>query len=66
MTRRERLRLVISPPAEVSKRDTGLRFTDILFGFVISQLFVRLQNWGLLDWYVRLQLITGTALVLGS
>src|SRR5438132_902411 len=66
MTGRERLRRVVSPPAEVSKVDTGLRFTDILFGFVIRELFLRLQNWATLPWFVRWQLIAGTALVLGS
>ncbi len=60
------LRLALAPPADVSKADTGLRFTDILFGFVISQLFVRLQNVSQLHWFVRWQLIAGTALVLGS
>lgn len=59
-------RKVFSPPAEVSKADTGLRFTDVLFGFVISELFVRLQAAGGLPWFVRWQLIAGTALVLGS
>ena len=59
-------RAVFHPPADVSKADTGIRFTDILFGFVIKELFVRLQNWSQLDWFVRWQLIAGTALVLGS
>jgi hypothetical protein len=66
MTARERIRRIFSPPAEVSKVDTGLRFTDILFGFVIRELFIRLQNWATLPWFVRWQLIAGTALVLGS
>ena len=39
------LRKALAPPAEVSKVDTGLRFTDILFGFVIREIFLRLQNW---------------------
>jgi ABC-type xylose transport system permease subunit len=60
------LRLSLSPPAEISKVDTGLRFTDILFGFVIRELFLRLQNWNVLDWFVRWQLIAATTLVLGS
>jgi hypothetical protein len=54
------------PPASPSQFDTGLRFTDILFGFVISQLFIRLQNWGDLAPVVKYQLIAGTILVLGS
>jgi hypothetical protein len=62
----KRLRIAISPPAEPSERDTGLRFTDVLFGFVIRELFLRLQHWGDLVWYVRWQLIASTALVLGS
>jgi hypothetical protein len=66
MTWRKRLRLVFSPPAEPTRRDTGLRFTDILFGFVIRELFIRLQDWGELAWLVRWQLIAATALVLGS
>jgi hypothetical protein len=57
---------LLSPPAQVSKTDTGLRFTDILFGFVIRELFLRLQAWADLPWFVRWQLIAGTALVLGS
>ena len=66
MSGAERLKRVFSPPAEVSKHDTGLRFTDILFGFVISQLFLRLQNWGDLPGFVRWQLVVATTLVLGS
>ncbi len=57
---------VFFPPAAVDGRDTGLRFTDILFGFVIFQLFLRLQSWGALPGFVRWQLIVGTTLVLGS
>lgn len=57
---------MFSPPASVERFDTGLRFTDILFGFVVRELFIRLQNWPDLVWYVRWQLVAGTALVLGS
>lgn len=60
------LKKALFPRAEVSRWDTGLRFTDILFGFVIRELFLRLQNWGELAGYVRCQLIAGTVLVLGS
>jgi hypothetical protein len=60
------IKTLLSPPAELSKRDTGLRFTDILFGFVIRELFLRLQNWSELAGYVRWQLIVATVLVLGS
>jgi hypothetical protein len=63
---KKRLARILSPPAEVDASDTGLRFTDILFGFVIFQLFLRLQDWGKLDGFVRWQLITGATLVLGS
>ena len=66
MTLRERSRKAVFPPATVSKFDTGLRFTDILFGFVISELFFRLQDWGALPWFVRAQQIAGVTLVLGS
>jgi hypothetical protein len=59
-------RRVLFPPAKPDPRDTGLRFTDILFGFVIFQLFLRLQYFGALPWFVRWQLLTGTVLVLGS
>jgi len=59
-------RRVLFPPAKPDPRDTGLRFTDILFGFVIFQLFLRLQYFGALPWFVRWQLLTGTTLVLGS
>ena len=51
---------------EVGRRDTSLRYTDILFGFVLRELFVRLQDWPALDSLVRLHLIAGTVLVLGS
>lgn len=61
-----KLKLSLTPPADLSKHDTGLRFTDILFGFVISQIFLRLQNWGELQGFVRLQLIVCTVVVLGS
>jgi hypothetical protein len=57
---------VFSPPSEDTKHDTGLRFTDILFGFVISQIFLRLQQWSSLSEFSRMQLVCSTALVLGS
>jgi hypothetical protein len=59
-------RRILLPPAAVDGRDTGLRFTDILFGFVIFQLFLTLQDAAELPWFVRWQLIVGTTLVLGS
>jgi hypothetical protein len=54
------------PPAELMKSDIGLTFTIILFGFVIRELFIRIQNWNSLQVPVRWQLVVGTALVLGS
>lgn len=60
------LRNGLKPPASEDRHDTGLRFTDVLFGFVIRELFVRLQHWGTLPSYVRWQLIVGAVLVLGS
>ena len=32
------------PPAK-DEADTSLRFTDVLFGFVIKELFTRLSDW---------------------
>jgi hypothetical protein len=60
------LRLALHPPPKVGKTDTSLRYTDILFGFVIKELFLRLQHWTALDAVGRLHLVTGTTLVLGS
>jgi len=60
------VRVVFKHAPEVEKADTSLRYTDILFGFVIKELFVRLQDWVQLDYAVRLHLIVGTTLVLGS
>lgn len=61
-----RLRLALYPVPEKDKLDTSLRYTDILFGFVIKELFTRLQSWTQLDRAVKLHLIVGTTLVLGS
>lgn len=57
---------IFHPAPEVERADTALRYTDILFGFVTRELFIRLQNWALLDGTVRLHLIVGSILVLGS
>jgi hypothetical protein len=59
-------RVAIHPEPELEKFDTSLRYTDILFGFVIRELFLRLQNWMQLDRAVQLHLVVGTILVLGS
>jgi hypothetical protein len=61
-----RLRLALHPVPEKDKLDTSLRYTDILFGFVIRELFLRLQSWTQLDRAVKLHLIVGAILVLGS
>lgn len=59
-------RLAFHPVPEIGRRDTSLRYTDILFGFVIRELFLRLQNWSQLDHVVKWHLMTATVLVLGS
>ena len=61
-----RLRAAFSPVPEVGRRDTSLRYTDILFGFVIRELFIRLQNLPALRGVVIGHLVVGTTLVLGS
>jgi len=60
------LKKALHPVPEPEKFDTGLRYTDILFGFVIRELFLRLQNWAKLDHAVQLHLVVGFTLVLGS
>lgn len=60
------LRLALHPVPELEKIDTSLRYTDILFGFVIRELFLRLKNFPELDPTVQWHLIVGTTLVLGS
>ncbi len=62
----DRLRLMISPKADVSKEQTGLTFTDILFGFVIFELFTRLLHINSLPTFVQWQLIAAATLVIGS
>ena len=54
------------PKPELVRLDTSLRYTDILFGFVIREIFLRLQNWQELNRAVVLQLSVSVALVLGS
>jgi hypothetical protein len=56
----------LCPPASDDKANTSLTLTDILFGLVISQLFVRLPHWATLPTVARLQLVVGVTLVLGS
>jgi hypothetical protein len=62
----KKVKCALAPAPESDPHETGLTFTDILFGFVITQIFVRMQNWTDLSGYVRLQLLVSTALVLGS
>jgi hypothetical protein len=61
-----RVKLALHPAADKDTLDTSLRYTDILFGFVIRELFLRLQNWSQLNDAVKLHLIVGATLVLGS
>jgi hypothetical protein len=63
---RTRVSAIFHPTPSVGRVDTSLRYTDILFGFVIRELFLRLQNWPGIPNLVRAQLIAGTILVLGS
>ncbi len=63
---RDKIKKAFAPDPEPDPHETGLTFTDILFGFVITQIFVRMQNWTDLSGYVRVQLLVSTALVLGS
>src|SRR5579883_735101 len=58
--------IVLHPSPELEEFDTGLRYTDILFGFVIRELFIRLQHVAQLDAQAQLQLVLGAILVLGS
>jgi hypothetical protein len=62
------LKIALFPPPKPERLDTSLRYTDILFGFVIRELFIRIQNqnWWELDGVVQLHLIVGAILVLGS
>jgi hypothetical protein len=66
LTKQRRWELMWHPPPEVARLDTGLRYTDILFGFVIREIFLRLQYWRSLDRYAWLYLTACLALVLGS
>jgi hypothetical protein len=59
-------RLMLHPTPEVARLDTSLRYTDILFGFVIREIFLRLQYWQQLPRHVLMHLAVCAALVLGS
>ena len=56
----------LHPVPEVDRQDTSLRYTDLLFGFVVREIFIRLQNWPHLPTTARLQLLAVTVMVLGS
>jgi hypothetical protein len=58
--------LALHPKPELVKFDTSLRYTDILFGFVIREIFLRLQYWQSLNRFILLHLSVCVALVLGS
>jgi hypothetical protein len=60
------LQTLIHPVPEADRQDTSLRYTDLLFGFVVRELFIRLQNWPDLGTTARHQLIAATLMVLGS
>jgi hypothetical protein len=51
---------------EDDKLTTGLRFTDILFGFVLRELVVRMVDWRVQPSWVRGHLILTAMVVLGS
>ena len=63
---KDRFRLRLHPKPELVRLDTSLRYTDILFGFVIREIFLRLQYWHNLDLDAWLYLSVCLALVLGS
>jgi uncharacterized membrane protein (DUF373 family) len=64
--RGSRLYRIFHPQPSVGTKDTSLRYTDILFGFVIRELFQRLSNFFDLQPVTQAHLIVGTILVLGS
>jgi hypothetical protein len=66
MTTSELLLRVISPKASVSKAQTALTFTDVLFGFVIFELFTRIAYINTMEGYVQAQLVLAATLVVAS
>lgn len=58
--------IALHPKPELVKFDTSLRYTDILFGFVIREIFLRLQYWQSVNRFILLHLFVCVALVLGS
>jgi hypothetical protein len=59
-------KVAFHPKPATEAADTSLRYTDILFGFVIRELFIRLAHWTQLDGVTQCHLIVGATLVLGS
>jgi len=55
----------LCPSPKRDEADQGLVFTDILFGFVIAELFVQFSAWPD-SWPVRWHLFMASILVLGS
>jgi hypothetical protein len=60
------IRTALHPVPEIDRQDTSLRYTDLLFGFVVREIFIRLQAWPQLTTDARLHLVAATVLVLGS
>lgn len=63
------LRFARLPESDKESTDdpgTGLRFTDVLFGFVFAQLFTRLTDWQSIDGITRAHLLMSATLVLAS
>jgi len=65
MSSKKTIRSIFHPKPAIGQVDTSLRYTDILFGFVIKEIFTRLQNWPN-QVAVKAQLIVALTLVLGS
>lgn len=59
---RKFLSALLHPTPSLGRLDTNLRYTDILFGFVLKELFIRLQYIVTIPWELKLHLLTGTVL----
>ncbi len=59
-----------NPSPTEDKLGTGLRLTDVIFGFVFKEVFFRLADWNEIPndiaWTVRIHLVLVAVLVLGS
>lgn len=60
------MKLPLVPTAQVSSLDTSLRYTDILFGLVIREVFVRLKDFPNIPTDRLLHLLVAAILVIGS